>query len=79
MRFRCPLAQSTSLCRRVVVFSPAIGFRGVCRLNGSSLFEVDFNWWLVTSEFVVSSELHNWLELFSPVWSWLSTCVCRTG
>jgi hypothetical protein len=43
------------------------------------LIEVDFNRWLVTSEFVVSSELHNRLELFSPVWIWLNTCMCRTG
>ncbi len=79
MRFRCCLAQLASLRWRVIVFSPAIVFRGVGRLNDSSLFEVDLNRWLVTSECVVSSELHNRLELFSPVWSRLNACMCRSG
>ena len=79
MRFRSHVTRLTSLWWRIIVFSPAIVFRGVGRLNDSSLFEVDLNRWLVTSEFVVSSELHNRLELFSPVWSRLNACMCRSG
>jgi hypothetical protein len=78
MRFGGQLTWWTSLSGGVIVVSPAIGFPGMGWLDDSSLFEVDFQWRLVTSEFVESPELHDRLELFSPVWSWLITCVWRT-
>ena len=67
MRVGCQLTRWTSLPWSVIVVSPAIGFRGFRGsdwLDDSFLVEVDFNRWLVTSEFVVSTELHDRLELF---------------
>jgi hypothetical protein len=73
------------LFSEVIFVSAAIGiFPLVPHVLGltwldDSLVEVDFDRWLVASEFVVTPELHNGLKLFSPMWSGIITCMCQTG